>query len=247
MGHHFTVECRTGEGVVALVCVTCKRDIIVARPEEGDMISVRDILAFLVDKEGRRQVRDVLFDLGLTGGLSCAVDYIDAVRPPMRNTGKAWYEYWRAVEPDQPHARYGADWNLESMGDSDLGEPVVAPFSGVVITKANLRDNWGLTVRILGLTRSSPSDLVVWTGSHLQEFGHIEVGQPIGSGAWVGDIGKGPGGMYAAHLHEHIAVGAVLGPRVWRHGEPFVDPVTWYLDNGVDEELMERLVGRDKQ
>jgi hypothetical protein len=53
--------------------------------------------------------------------------------------------------------------------------------------------------------------------------------------------------MYAAHLHEHIAVGAVLGPRTWRNGEPFVDPVTWYLDNGVDEELMERLVGRDEQ
>jgi hypothetical protein len=54
---------------------------------------------------------------------------------PMQNLEKAWYEAAHRG-PYNVHPERCEDWNLETLGNTDLGEPLVAPWSGVVIAAA---------------------------------------------------------------------------------------------------------------
>ena len=206
---------------------------------------IADLLRMAIDTWSPKEILAELRDMGIIIALP-AVPKIDEVRPPMKNTDKAWYEYWRTEEPNAPHARYGCDWNLESMGDTDLGEPIVAPFNGVVINAGDYGGAMGRIVRIMGLC-GDHNEVVVWMGAHFQEIASIVVGDIVAPGQLVGFIGKGPQGMYSAHLHEQISVSEVLGPTEFRFGGPFVDPVQWYTNHGVEEELMSRLVQKDER
>lgn len=186
-----------------------------------------------------RALQDAGVDLGQPGTGSLE---IDRVRPPMLSVDQAWYEYYRNFQPNHPHAKWAADWNLETMGDTDLGEPIVAPFSGVVLNAADYAGAWGLIVRVMALENGKP---VVWMGSHFDSInGNIVPGVRVQTGDVVGYIGKGPAGMYSAHLHEQISVGEVLAPTAYNYRAPFVDPVEWYREH-LGDDLVTRLVRKD--
>ena len=121
-------------------------------------------------------------------------------RLPLGNLGKAWYEATRRFGPYNEHPERCEDWNLESGGDTDLGEPLVAPFSGIVINARDWGGAWGKIVRILG--RTPEGELVCWMGAHLDEI-HVKPGDVVQVGDPVGTIGTADG-RYAAHLHEQV-------------------------------------------
>jgi hypothetical protein len=164
-------------------------------------------------------------------------------RLPMANIDKAWYEAARHFGPYNEHPERCEDWNLESGGDTDLGEPLVAPFSGVVINARDWGGAWGKIVRILG--RTPQGELVTWMGAHLDEM-HVKPGDVVQVGDPVGTIGTADG-RYAAHLHEQVSVGEVPAP--WTFGGDrrfdFRQPSEFYKEHGVDAELVRRSVEYD--
>jgi hypothetical protein len=162
---------------------------------------------------------------------------------PLLNLDKAWYEASRRYGPYNHHPDRCEDWNLESGGDSDLGEPLVAPFAGIVINAADYGGNWGLILRILG--RTPEGELVTWMGAHLDEI-YVKPGDIVQAGDVVGTIGNNHG-MYAAHLHEQICVGEVPAP--WTFGGDrrfdFRQPSGFYAVHGVDADLLTRVTRFD--
>ena len=167
------------------------------------------------------------------------------VRLPMKNLDKAWYEATRVFGPYNGHPRYCEDWNLEAGGDSDLGEPLVAPWSGVVINAFEAGGAWGKILRIVGLMPSG--ELVTWMGAHLAAM-YVSAGDVVTAGDPIGTIGNA-GGRYAAHLHEQICVGEVPGPEVFGTDRryDFRQPSVFYGEHGVDADLIRRVTERDGQ
>lgn len=163
--------------------------------------------------------------------------------PPMKNTDKAWYEAAHRFPPYNGHPEFCEDWNLETGGDSDLGEPLVAPFDGLVINARNFGGAWGKIVRILG--RTLEGEVITWMGAHLDEI-FVRVGDIVAAGDDIGTIGNADG-RYAAHLHEQICVGEVPGPEVFGTDRryAFRQPSKFYVSRGVDAALMKRLVEFD--
>lgn len=193
------------------------------------------------------------------GGLPLA----DKFRLPMKNLDKEWYEASQRYGPYAarirslmrstflaflllPHPALCADWNLESGGDTDLGEPLVAPFSGLVLSARNWGGSVGQVVQMLGVTGGG--EVIVWAGWHLQGY-VVDAGQFVRMGEPVGAIGNA-GGYYrgAAHLHEQICVVNALGiprPDLFagsdrRYG--WQSPPVFYVQRGVDPDLVARCV-----
>lgn len=164
-------------------------------------------------------------------------------RLPMANLDKSWYEAAHRFGPYNEHPERCEDWNLETGGDSDLGEPLVAPFSGIVINARDYGGAWGKIVRIVG--RTVDEELVCWMGAHLDKI-VVRPGDVVRVGDPIGTIGNA-NGRYAAHLHEQISVGEVPAP--WTFGGDrrfdFRQPDVFYRERGVDEELVRRCVEYD--
>jgi len=172
-----------------------------------------------------------------------ALPLATAFRLPMKDLGKSWYEATRVFGPYNGHPRYCEDWNLESGGDSDLGELLVAPFSGVVINAYDAGGAWGKIVRILGITLAG--ELVTWMGAHLAAI-YVNAGDAVTIGDLIGTIGNADG-RYAAHLHEQICVGEVPGPEVFGTDRryDFRQPSEFYAEHGVAAEVIRRATERD--
>jgi len=173
---------------------------------------------------------------------------IERVCFPMRNVQKAWYESSQLYGPYDGHPERAEDYNLESMGNTDLGEPLVAPFRGLVICAKDFGGGHGKVLAILGVDRDGT--LVVCRMKHLHTFAAgIRPGVWVEAGQDVGTIGNA-GGYYAgAHLHLEIVTGAVPGPvEDWRNpAYQFVQPSAWLQALGVDRALVERLRKYDKR
>lgn len=163
-------------------------------------------------------------------------------RLPMKNLHKPWYEATRRFGPYNGHPRYCEDWNLESGGNTDLGEPLVAPMSGIVINAFNAGGAWGRIVRILHQT--SGGTIITWMGAHLREI-YVVTGDVVLVGCDIGTIGNADG-RYSAHLHEQICIGEVPGPEVFGTDRRynFVQPSKFYSEHGVDVERFVNYDGR---
>jgi murein DD-endopeptidase MepM/ murein hydrolase activator NlpD len=105
----------------------------------------------------------------------------------------------------------GADFNLVTGGDSDLGYPVSSLFPGTV-TAAAVYGSWGgiVVVRSDEWVRKMVSDCLERPVDVLEvQFAHlghtvVDVGDTVNAGDCVGVIGKGTWGDYVAHLHLEV-------------------------------------------
>jgi murein DD-endopeptidase MepM/ murein hydrolase activator NlpD len=166
----------------------------------------------------------------------------------MRELGLAWYTADQVWGPYTGHPYRCIDWNLESGGNTDLGQVIVAPFSGRVINAEWYRSArygyWGYVVRILGV--SEAGEILCWMGAHCDQV-FVEVGQLVQSGEEIATIGTG-GGSYSAHLHEQISIGTVPAPWSFPSGSDgftWVSPPAFYKARGVDPALVDRCVRHD--
>lgn len=159
------------------------------------------------------------------------------------NTQKAWYSADALYGPYDRHPERARDWNLEAGGNTDLGEPICAPFDGYVVYAANAGRAHGKVVVIAGVV---DGQLVSWHGKHLQRiatspWAHVKPGDAIGT------VGNAEGYYAGAHLHEEVCVGAITGPtHDWRDTSyNYVDPAAWYKQHGVDSALVDRMCRLD--
>jgi len=113
-----------------------------------------------------------------------------------------------------PGGHLGEDWNGKGGGDRDLGAPVYACGNGVVVFSEDYKRGWGNVIIIRHAFRAK-SGQIAFVDSL---YGHLNkrmasVGEKITRGQQVGTIGKGPYGMYAAHLHFEIRKDLRVGMR----------------------------------
>lgn len=184
-------------------------------------------------------------------GIPKAVEF----RLPIGNLDKPWYVAHYA--PQYGHYAYHppcADWNLESGGNTDLGEPLVAPFSGIVLSAHDWRGGTGRVIQILGVNsvgHSPGGTLIVWSGWHLEDMAVltgdiVEVGDPIGA------IGNADGRYAGAHLHEQICIVNEWGiptPATFVSDSRYAwqDCIAFYLTHGVNADLISRMTEYDGQ
>ena len=159
------------------------------------------------------------------------------------NTHKAWYTADALAGPYDGHPTRARDWNLESMGNTDLGEPLRFPCDGSVVYAANAGGKHGNVVSFVTVING-----VLWNlhWKHLQRL-DVKPWAQVKQGQSMGTIGNA-GGQYAgAHLHEEAVRGAITGPtQDWRDPAfEYVDPAEFYKMHGVDPALVDRLTRYD--
>jgi len=123
------------------------------------------------------------------------------------------YGYYRA-RGFTPNGHMGEDWNGKSGGDSDLGDPIYAVANGVVVFSQDYRRGWGnvTIIRHAFRSRTGQINFIDSLYGHLKHR-PLSVGQKVSRGDKVGTMGKGPYGMYPAHLHFEIRKDLRVGMR----------------------------------
>ena len=111
---------------------------------------------------------------------------------PAKDSNDEWYLALKFGEEDH----LGDDWNKNSGGNTDCGEPVYAAANGEITFAADAGPGWG---NVLIITHTLPDDTQVQTlYGHLQEMpktsGEVQRRERIGK---VGNAN----GRYLCHLH----------------------------------------------
>ena len=134
----------------------------------------------------------------LADGFDCAVGKPD---------GAGYYifrGYW-------PNGHLGEDWNGNSGGDTDLGDPVYAIGDGVVVFSEDYKRRWGNVVIVSHAYRDKGGNTVFIDSlyGHLDKR-QVRMYQIVKRGQQIGTIGNCYG-IYAAHLHLEIRKNLKIG------------------------------------
>lgn len=123
----------------------------------------------------------------------------------------------------------GDDFNANTGGNTDLGDPVYAIANGIVSFSYDLKGGWGNTVRIVH--RHPVGDMVESLYTHLDEL-HVSFGQFVKRGDQIGTIGTAHG-LYPAHLHLEIrtTVNMPLGRGYSDKPEGYTAPTPFIRQN----------------
>jgi murein DD-endopeptidase MepM/ murein hydrolase activator NlpD len=116
----------------------------------------------------------------------------------------------------------GNDWNGVRGGDSDLGDPVHAVATGVVIEATDHGGGWGNVIRIA----HGCGDRIESLYAHLDAV-EVMPGQPVARGQRIGTIGTAHG-QYLAHLHLELrAAHLPLGGGYSADRSGYLDPTAY--------------------
>lgn len=148
------------------------------------------------------------------------VPLADGFQAPVGHNGKSYYKARGA----QANGHLGEDWNGVSGGDTDLGDPIYATATGIVVFAQNWQLGWGNVV----ITRHA-----YWDGTavryvdalygHLLDF-NVQPGQLVRRGQMIGRMGNNSG-MYDAHLHFEMRKNLNVG--MYRSSFPRDGSVYW--------------------
>ncbi len=146
------------------------------------------------------EVPDLLVNLRLADGFDFPVGKPDAVG----------YHKARGMKPN---GHLGDDWDGDRGGGTDLGDPVYAAGSGVVVLADNMHMGWGNVVMIRHCFREPQEGGAIRTVDSL--YGHVDtmlvqVGQTVTRGQQIATIGTAFG-LYEAHLHFEVRKNINIG------------------------------------
>ena len=112
-----------------------------------------------------------------------------------------------------PTGHLGEDWDGNGGGNTDLGDPVYAVGTGVVVHAADLRSTWGnvLIIRHAFRDENGKIQMVDSLYAHLNEI-KVRLNQVVKRGELVATIGSNHG-MYVAHLHLEMHKNLAMGPN----------------------------------
>jgi hypothetical protein len=110
-----------------------------------------------------------------------------------------------------PNGHLGEDWNGNSGGDQDLGDPIYSIGGGVVVLSEDVKLGWGNCVIVRHIFRepSGKIEMVDSLYGHLLER-KVKVGEKVERGQLVGRMGNN-NGMYPAHLHLEVRKNLAIG------------------------------------
>jgi len=110
-----------------------------------------------------------------------------------------------------PNGHLGEDWNGNSGGDTDLGDPIYAMGRGVVILSQNIGVGWGNCILVRHVYREFDGRIAMVDSlyAHLQER-KVKLHQLVEKGELIGTMG-GNNGMYLVHLHFEVRKNLHIG------------------------------------
>lgn len=142
--------------------------------------------------------------------------------------------YYNAQEFGENY-HLGEDWNANTGGNSDLGDPIYAVANGYIREVKDHGGGWGWVIRMLHMNKDS--SLVESLYAHCDTV-MVEEGQWIKKGIQIATIGNA-NGAYLAHLHFEMRddISLPLGGGYGRETKGFMVP-TWYIkrNRGTSEE-----------
>lgn len=130
--------------------------------------------------------------------------------PVGKPDGEGYYKY----RGFSPYGHAGDDWNGAGGGDSDLGAPVYSIAHGVVVYSDYYGGGFGHSVIVRHAYREKNGQIAFVDSlyTHLKDRFAKEAEQ-VTRGQLLGTIGKGPGGIYDAHLHFELRKDLRVGMR----------------------------------
>lgn len=134
-----------------------------------------------------------------------------------------WRDKWYNAQDFSENRHLGEDWNKNTGGNTDCGEPVFAAAGGTIIFSGDAGPGWG-NVLIVEHTAVD--------GTKLQSlYGHMETltrsDGVVARREQVGTIG-GAGGRYPCHLHFEIRWSEC--PFWNKTGPGYADDLTGWID-----------------
>ena len=162
-----------------------------------------------------------LFPAAAVGAFLAAVGSADGRTPTISHhiadgfdfpVGKPDAVNYRKARGFYPNGHLGEDWNGKGGGDTDLGDPIYSIAHGVVVFSQDYKLGWGNVVIIRHAYREKNGQIAFIDSL----YGHLKVrmvreGQKVARGEQIGTMGKGPRGMYLAHLHFEIRKNLAVG------------------------------------
>lgn len=123
--------------------------------------------------------------------------------PVGKPDGEGYYKS-RSMRLQTPR-HMGEDWNGNSGGNSDLGDPVYTVGTGLVTYASDAKGRWGKVVIVRHAFREPKTGKVLCCQTLYGHLDRIDVrlGQIVRRGDQVGTIGTNRG-MYPAHLHAEL-------------------------------------------
>lgn len=193
-------------------------------------------------------VGDVAVNIAVTvaQGIPTGIPLATEFRLPMKHIEKAWYNADEVYGPYTYHPARCVDRNLESGGATDWNEPLVAPFSGIVLTTYDWYGAIGGAVQIMGV--STVGEIIVWCGWHVNEITALP-GAIVYIGEDIATIGSAHD-KYSPHLHEQIVIAnkfGIPGPTVYPSDDRYgwQQPDAFYIAHGVDPATVNRCRRKD--
>jgi murein DD-endopeptidase MepM/ murein hydrolase activator NlpD len=165
------------------------------------------------------------------------IPQMDGARLSILNLSRRWYEASQIFGEYDAHPEKCWDLNTEEGGNSDLGEKVGAPFTGVVLDTQTM-NGWGNTVRVFGVEANGT--FWVWLGAHYDKV-YVRPGQIVTKGEYIANIGNT--GTTWSHEHEQFCKNVIppAGAHPKNTSYPFVKPYSFYLEHGVSKELLDQI------
>ena len=123
----------------------------------------------------------------------------------------------------------GDDFNSVKGGNSDLGHPIYAIASGVIVFSKDIGGGWGKTIRIMHKNLDNTYTESLY--SHCDQM-NVEYGQFVKKGDKIGTIGTA-NGQYFAHLHLEIRteINLPLGRGYAKSSEGYVSPTLYIREH----------------
>lgn len=141
--------------------------------------------------------------------------------PIGRPDARGYYD----AQPFGENTHLGEDWNANTGGNSDLGDPVYVIGHGVVSFAGYVTGGWGNIVRVVHTYEEDGQRKQIESFyAHLDEIA-VKEGDALRRGALVGTMGDADG-RYYAHLHLELrdVVGLSHGPGYAEQTEGWISP-----------------------
>jgi len=146
---------------------------------------------------------------------STAFDY-----PVGKPDAKGYYN----AQGFQKNNHLGDDWNANTGGNTDLGDPIYAISNGYVVFAQDLKGGWGKVVRVVHMLAGQNPKWVESVYAHCDSI-LVEKGQGVKIGEQIATIGNADG-AYLAHLHLEIrdSLDMPIGGGYSSNIEGYLDP-----------------------
>lgn len=143
--------------------------------------------------------------------------------------GKPDAEGYYNAQPFGKNNHLGEDFNANTGGNSDLGDPIYSVAAGKVVFAEDIHGGWGKVIRIVHFLPDSSQVESLY--AHCNEI-KVVPKQWVNKGDEIGSIGDA-NGQYFAHLHFELRskIGMPIGGGYSKNTKGYLNPTKFILNH----------------